>query len=173
MRAIQKFADGKDGMGIREVPEPVVGPEDVLIDCKYVGLCGSDLNAFRGAFSLVSLPVIPGHEFVGRVVALGAPLVYALVVHLVGVFAQLVAVAEVVGQNEDDVRCSQRRVSRQASAPERNQKQSCQGGDAPPRRFDRQSAEALRRHEDRRLRDLQDRIWSVYPPAMKNRPDVI
>jgi threonine dehydrogenase-like Zn-dependent dehydrogenase len=53
---------------IVEVPEPVVGPEDVLIDCKYVGLCGSDLNAYRGAFSLVSFPVIPGHE-IGAVVA--------------------------------------------------------------------------------------------------------
>ena len=51
-----------------EVPEPVVGPEDVLVECKYVGLCGSDLNAYRGAFSLVSLPVIPGHE-IGAVVA--------------------------------------------------------------------------------------------------------
>lgn len=47
---------------IVDVPEPTVGPEDVLLDLKYVGLCGSDLNAYRGSFGLVSYPLIPGHE---------------------------------------------------------------------------------------------------------------
>ena len=47
---------------IIDVPDPVMGSEDVLLDCKYVGLCGSDLNSYRGSCSLVSYPLIPGHE---------------------------------------------------------------------------------------------------------------
>ena len=45
-----------------EVPDPEMGLEDVLLDIKYVGLCGSDLNSYRGSFALVSYPLIPGHE---------------------------------------------------------------------------------------------------------------
>lgn len=51
-----------------EVSDPFPGPEDVLLDVKYVGLCGSDLNSYRGGFALVSYPLIPGHEL-GAVVA--------------------------------------------------------------------------------------------------------
>lgn len=56
---------------IIEVPEPQFGPEDVLIDVHYVGLCGSDLNTYRGAFQLVTYPLIPGHEISGIVAAKG------------------------------------------------------------------------------------------------------
>jgi threonine dehydrogenase-like Zn-dependent dehydrogenase len=51
-----------------EVPEPEMGPEDLLLDVRYVGLCGSDLSAYRGSFALVSYPLIPGHE-IGAAVA--------------------------------------------------------------------------------------------------------
>lgn len=54
-----------------EIPEPEVGPEDVLVDVKYVGLCGSDLNAYRGQIALVTYPRIPGHEVSGIIVAKG------------------------------------------------------------------------------------------------------
>jgi threonine dehydrogenase-like Zn-dependent dehydrogenase len=57
---------------IIDVPDPVVGPEDVLLDCTYVGLCGSDLNSYRGSFSLVSYPLIPGHEISAVVAGRGA-----------------------------------------------------------------------------------------------------
>jgi L-galactonate 5-dehydrogenase len=51
-----------------EVPDPVVGPEDILVEMHYVGLCGSDLAAYRGLSPMVSFPRIPGHE-VGGVIA--------------------------------------------------------------------------------------------------------
>jgi 2-desacetyl-2-hydroxyethyl bacteriochlorophyllide A dehydrogenase len=54
-----------------EIPEPEVGPEDVLVDVKYIGLCGSDLNAYRGQIALVTYPRIPGHEVSGIIVAKG------------------------------------------------------------------------------------------------------
>lgn len=54
-----------------EVPEPRPGPEDVLVETRYVGLCGSDLAAYRGLSPLVRFPVILGHEVGGVVVARG------------------------------------------------------------------------------------------------------
>ena len=54
-----------------DIPAPQVGPEDVLIDVHYVGLCGSDLNTYRGLFPLVTYPRLPGHEVSGVIVAKG------------------------------------------------------------------------------------------------------
>lgn len=57
---------------IVEVPEPQVGPEDVLVEIRYVGLCGSDLGMYRGTFAIGSYPRIPGHEVSGTIVSKGA-----------------------------------------------------------------------------------------------------
>lgn len=54
-----------------ERDEPVIGPADVLIDVHYVGLCGSDLNSFRGQMPLVTYPRIPGHEISGVIQSKG------------------------------------------------------------------------------------------------------
>jgi threonine dehydrogenase-like Zn-dependent dehydrogenase len=54
-----------------DVPEPQVGPEDVLVEIGYVGLCGSDLGMYRGTFAIGSYPRIPGHETSGTIVARG------------------------------------------------------------------------------------------------------
>lgn len=56
---------------IVDIPEPQLGPEDVLIEVHYVGLCGSDLGMYRGTFAIGSYPRIPGHEVGGIVVARG------------------------------------------------------------------------------------------------------
>jgi 2-desacetyl-2-hydroxyethyl bacteriochlorophyllide A dehydrogenase len=47
---------------IQTVPEPVAVSGNVLLRVQMVGLCGSDLNSFRGRNPLVSFPRIPGHE---------------------------------------------------------------------------------------------------------------
>jgi threonine dehydrogenase-like Zn-dependent dehydrogenase len=70
MKAIQKFGDGKDGMGIREVPEPAVGPEDLLVEVGAVGICGSDLHIWRDEKEH-RRPVTLGHEFSGVVIGKG------------------------------------------------------------------------------------------------------
>ena len=69
MKAVQ-FAAPRD-VRIVDVPEPVMGPEDVLIDVHYIGLCGSDLNTYRGLMPLVQYPRIPGHEISGVIAAAG------------------------------------------------------------------------------------------------------
>jgi threonine dehydrogenase-like Zn-dependent dehydrogenase len=57
---------------IIDIPPPQLGPEDVMVDVHYVGLCGSDLNTYRGLFPLVTYPRIPGHEVSGIIIAKGA-----------------------------------------------------------------------------------------------------
>lgn len=47
---------------IQSVPEPLAANGDILLKVRMVGLCGSDLNSFRGLNPLVSFPRIPGHE---------------------------------------------------------------------------------------------------------------
>lgn len=47
------------------------GPRDVSIDILFCGVCHSDLHTARGEWEDVTFPVVPGHEIVGRVVAVG------------------------------------------------------------------------------------------------------
>ena len=54
------------------IAEPNMGKDEVLIELRYVGLCGSDLNSFRGLSPMVVYPRIPGHEVSGIVVAKGS-----------------------------------------------------------------------------------------------------
>ena len=53
---------------IEAVPEPTVRDRGVLLKVRMVGLCGSDLNSFRGFNPLVSFPRILGHEVSATVV---------------------------------------------------------------------------------------------------------
>ncbi|NNM71621.1 NAD(P)-dependent alcohol dehydrogenase [Enterovirga aerilata] len=48
-----------------------VGPEDVRIDILHCGVCHSDLHTVRGDWPGIRFPVVPGHEIVGRVAAVG------------------------------------------------------------------------------------------------------
>ncbi len=56
---------------IIDIPTPQLGAEEVMIEVYYIGLCGTDLNSYRGLMPLVSYPRIPGHEVSGVVVAKG------------------------------------------------------------------------------------------------------
>ena len=53
---------------IENAPDPVAANGNILLRVQMVGLCGSDLNSFRGLNPLVSFPRIPGHEVCATVV---------------------------------------------------------------------------------------------------------
>jgi threonine dehydrogenase-like Zn-dependent dehydrogenase len=53
---------------VENVPDPVSSHNNVLLKVKMVGLCGSDLNSFRGNNPMVSFPRIPGHEVAATIV---------------------------------------------------------------------------------------------------------
>jgi threonine dehydrogenase-like Zn-dependent dehydrogenase len=53
---------------------PPVGPDEALLAVEACGLCGSDVEQYRGAFTskgIVSYPLIPGHEPVGWIAEIG------------------------------------------------------------------------------------------------------
>lgn len=63
----------KQPLVIREVPTPTPGPGQVLVKLEASGLCHTDIHAAHGDWPVKpKLPLIPGHEGVGRVTALGA-----------------------------------------------------------------------------------------------------
>jgi 2-desacetyl-2-hydroxyethyl bacteriochlorophyllide A dehydrogenase len=55
---------------VTEVPDPAPGPRDVVVRVAACGLCGTDLHILQGEFA-PELPIVPGHEFAGEVVAVG------------------------------------------------------------------------------------------------------
>jgi threonine dehydrogenase-like Zn-dependent dehydrogenase len=58
---------------IGEIAEPVMKPGEALLKVRRIGMCGSDLNSFRGKNPLVSFPRIPGHEIAATIVKLSEP----------------------------------------------------------------------------------------------------
>ncbi len=56
---------------LRELPLPEPGPGEVLIRVSACGVCRTDLHLVDGELPDPRLPIIPGHEVVGRVVACG------------------------------------------------------------------------------------------------------
>lgn len=54
------------------VPEPTVGPADVLITVHTCGVCRTDLHVVDGDLTEPKLPLIPGHQIVGIVADVGA-----------------------------------------------------------------------------------------------------
>jgi D-arabinose 1-dehydrogenase-like Zn-dependent alcohol dehydrogenase len=57
---------------VREVADPVCPADGVVIDVRATGLCRSDWHGWAGHDPGIVLPHIPGHEFAGVVVEVGA-----------------------------------------------------------------------------------------------------
>ncbi len=78
MRAVRVY--GVEDYRLERVPVPEIGPGEVLVRVLATGICASDVKTYLGAARVwggdgmpayIQMPVIPGHEFVGQVVALG------------------------------------------------------------------------------------------------------
>jgi threonine dehydrogenase-like Zn-dependent dehydrogenase len=78
MQAVRVY--GVEDYRLEQRPVPAVGPGEVLVRVLATGICASDVKTHFGAArvwggdgmsSYIQTPVIPGHEFVGQVVALG------------------------------------------------------------------------------------------------------
>ena len=65
---------GPGAVEVTTVADPTPGRREVVIDVAACGLCGTDLHILRGEFA-PTLPVVPGHEFAGVVVGLGADVI--------------------------------------------------------------------------------------------------
>jgi threonine dehydrogenase-like Zn-dependent dehydrogenase len=65
--------EAPDQAGVVDRDAPAIGPDDVLIRSRAVGICHSDFELLEGRYIIpVSYPIIPGHEWSGEVVEVGA-----------------------------------------------------------------------------------------------------
>jgi threonine dehydrogenase-like Zn-dependent dehydrogenase len=77
MKAVRVY--GPEDYRLEEIPTPQAGPGEVLVRVLASGICASDVKTYLGARvwgsseikPYIAVPVTPGHEFVGEVVALG------------------------------------------------------------------------------------------------------
>jgi 2-desacetyl-2-hydroxyethyl bacteriochlorophyllide A dehydrogenase len=63
--------EGPERVVIHEAPKPSPRPGDLLVRSERIGICGSDLHAYHDKHPFITLPVVPGHEVVGTVEAVG------------------------------------------------------------------------------------------------------
>ncbi|RKQ30262.1 zinc-dependent alcohol dehydrogenase family protein [Oceanobacillus halophilus] len=63
----------KEKMSVQEVEQPTIHQDEVLVNVKYCGICGTDVHIFHGepGSAEVTPPITLGHEFSGEVVAVG------------------------------------------------------------------------------------------------------
>ncbi len=65
MKAVVKKQRGEGFVELMDVPEPMIGDTDVLVQVNAAGICGSDLMILHDFFPGYNVPVILGHEFAG------------------------------------------------------------------------------------------------------------
>jgi 2-desacetyl-2-hydroxyethyl bacteriochlorophyllide A dehydrogenase len=68
MRAVVIPEPGK--VEIARLDDPTPGRRDVVVEVAGCGICGTDVHILQGEFA-PTLPIVPGHEFAGSVVAVG------------------------------------------------------------------------------------------------------
>ena len=69
MKAVVISAPGQ--VEVTTVDDPAPGPREVVVDVAACGICGTDLHILDGEFA-PTLPIVPGNEFSGVVVAVGS-----------------------------------------------------------------------------------------------------
>jgi threonine 3-dehydrogenase len=74
MKALVK-KKAEPGLWLEEVPVPEIGINDVLIRVEKASICGTDVHIWKWddwAQKTIPVPMVVGHEFVGRIVKVGA-----------------------------------------------------------------------------------------------------
>jgi len=70
MHALQYL--GENRPEVTDLPVPSIGPDEVLVAARSVGVCHSDIELLEGRYIIpFSYPLIPGHEWSGEVVQVG------------------------------------------------------------------------------------------------------
>ena len=61
----------REPLTLEDLPRPVPDPGEVLIEVAVCGVCHTELDEIEGRTAPPALPVVPGHEVVGRIAAIG------------------------------------------------------------------------------------------------------
>lgn len=68
---IQAVMTAPGKIEFREVDKPAPQANEVLIQVKRIGICGSDIHVFHGLHPYTSYPVVQGHEVSGEIAEVG------------------------------------------------------------------------------------------------------
>ena len=71
MKTLKKVRMGKGHIEVVSTPRPDVKKEEVLIEVKYAGVCGTDVHIRHDMFQNIRPPVTLGHEFSGAIAEIG------------------------------------------------------------------------------------------------------
>ena len=71
MKALARFGKAFGGYKMIDVPEPVCGPDDVVIEIKAAAICGADMKHYNVDSGSEQFNSIRGHEFAGQIVQVG------------------------------------------------------------------------------------------------------
>ncbi|SOC55757.1 uncharacterized zinc-type alcohol dehydrogenase-like protein [Ornithinimicrobium cerasi] len=89
-----------------------VGPNDVLIQIQYAGICHSDIHTVNGDWGPPPFPIVPGHEIVGVVTQVGSQVTRHGVGDRVGVGCMVNSCRECTNcRNGDEQYCTQGMVA--------------------------------------------------------------
>lgn len=65
MKAI--FLTGPNEFSLQDKDDPILKRDEVLIQVRMAGICGSDVHLLQGQNPFAAYPLIPGHEYVGEI----------------------------------------------------------------------------------------------------------
>ncbi len=71
MTVLAAVLEAPGRMTLKEFPRPVTGPEDGLLKVEMVGICATDVKLYHGKIDNYALPLVLGHELVGRIETIG------------------------------------------------------------------------------------------------------
>lgn len=72
LNGVADFCDPDGPLELTELPDPVPGAGEVLIRVSTCGVCHTELDIIEGRTPPPTLPLVPGHEVIGTVIAAGS-----------------------------------------------------------------------------------------------------
>ncbi len=71
LKRLCNFAENQTPLELMELPVPVAGEKEILLKVSACGVCHTELDEIEGRTPPAQLPIVPGHQVVGRVEAVG------------------------------------------------------------------------------------------------------
>lgn len=71
MKAIMKTDRGPGNVELRDIEVPKIKPDEVLVEVKFTGICGTDIHIYHD-LAFYTPPVVLGHEYSGVIVEKGS-----------------------------------------------------------------------------------------------------
>ena len=68
---LAKLEDNPEPLSLADIPKPAPGKDELLIRVAACGVCHTELDEIEGRTPPPTLPVVPGHEAIGRIEAMG------------------------------------------------------------------------------------------------------